>query len=519
VNRTKAKDAAPIPELRLECDRAALLAALVAATSALPARPTTPVLAGVRLDAAGRELIVSSYDHGVSTRIRLDASVLSAGTVLLEGKRLHDLLKKSRGESVRISAAGAKAVVEPGPSRFELGTLPVAKYPALPDLPKAGGTVFVQQFLGAVRKVLLAVGTDGAMPVLAGVRVEFGPDTMTLVATDRYRLTVAEVAWFPDDQDADYAALLIPAAVLKSIASRWKAATGRMRIGNGGAAVGGTGGVVGFAHGAETCTARLLPGEFVQYRTLFAPDYPLGIVVETAPLKAATELITLVAGGTAPVELTFAPGEVVVSTGAGDAGAALGSESVPALYDGPSFAVSFNPAHFLDWLGASSRAFVRFAIARPSKPVVLTGHDTPMATDDDGIRHLMMPKPPPGQNVHPDPPLPDFANGQPMLPWHVAEYVTDLGDGCLNRALRRSRASRKEIAATLENLVNPLYPDGVGDREGAVLLRNLIAEADTFARWFKASSPICDAGCPHCGGRSGRRSAVRNSRGAGAPNE
>ena len=536
MNRTKAKGAASTPELRLECDRAALLAALVAATSALPARPTAPVLAGVRLDAAGRELIVSSYDQGVSTRIRMDASVLSAGTVLLEGKRLHDLLKKARGESVRLAAAGAKAIVEPGPSRFELGTLPVAKYPALPDLPKAGGTVFVQQFLGAVRKVLPAVGTDGAMPVLAGVRIEFGPDTMALVATDRYRLTVAEIAWFPDDQDAEYTPILIPAAALKSIAGRWKAATGRMRIGNGGAvgesggtaSAGGTArtsggvggaGVVGFAPGAETCTVRLLPGEYVRYRTLFAPDYPLGIVVETAPLKAATELITLVAGGTAPVELTFAPGEVVVSTGAGDTGAALGSESVPALYDGPAFSVSFNPAHFLDWLSASSRGFVRFAIARPSKPVVLTGHDTPTATDDDGIRHLMMPKPAPGQTTHSDPPLPDFAGGRPMLPWHVAEYVADLGDGCPARALRRARTSRKEIAAALDLLANPLYPAGVADRPGSVLLRNLIAEADAFARWSKASTPTCDAGCPHCGGRGGRRSSVPRSGGVGTPNE
>ncbi|GAA1996968.1 DNA polymerase III subunit beta [Catenulispora subtropica] len=498
MNRTKAKAAAPIPDLHLECDRTALLAALVAATSALPARPASPVLAGVRLDAADRELVVSSFDYDVSTRIRMDASVLSAGTVLLEGKRLHDLLKKSRGESVRISTAGAKAIVEPGPSRFELGTLPIAKYPALPDLPKPGGTVFVQQFLGAVRKVLLASG-PGPMSMLAGVRLEFGPDTLTLAATDRYRLTVAEIPWFPDDPEAEHAPILVPASILKTIAARWKAATGRTRIGNGSAE---TVGVVGFAHGAESCTARLLVGEFVKFRTLFAPDYPLGVVVETAPLKAATELITLVADGTAPVELAFAPGEVVVATGGGDA--AHGSESVPALYDGPPFSMSFNPGHLLDWLGASGRGFVRIAIARPSKPVVLTGHDTPVATDDDGVRYLMMPKTAAGLTANPDPPLPDYLSGRPMLPWHVTEYVAELGDGCQVRALRQARTSRKDIAAALEQLANPLYPGGVADRPGAVLLRNLAVEADVFARWAKGAkgaSPACRAGCAHDSGR------------------
>lgn len=510
MNRTKAKAVAPIPDLHLECDRTALLAALVGATSTLPARPTSPVLAGVRLDAGDRELVVSSFDYGVSTRIRLDASVLRAGTVLLEGKRLHDLLKKSRGESVRISTSGAKAVVEPGPSRFELGTLPLAKYPALPDLPKAGGTVFVQQFLGAVRKVLLAVGQDGAMPALAGVRMEFGADTMTLVATDRYRLAVAEIPWFPDDPQAEHAPLLIPASILKTIAGRWKAGTGRTRIGNG---AGGPEGVVGFAHGAETCTARLLPGEFVKHRTLFASGYPLGVVVETTPLKAATELITLVAGGASPVELTFAPGEVRVSTGAADTASttAHGAESVPALYDGPTFSMSFNPAHLLDWLGASGRNFVRVAIARPSKPVVLTAHDTPTATDDDGIRYLLMPKPVPGQDALADPPQPDYTSGSPMLPWHLREYVTEVGDGCQTRALREAKAYRKEIAAALEQLGNPLYPDGIADRAGSVLLRNLIAEAETFARWAKATSAGCDARCATCGG-SGRKTRTATNR-------
>ncbi|NUR26240.1 MAG: DNA polymerase III subunit beta [Catenulispora sp.] len=505
MNRTKAK---AIPGLSLECDRSALLAGLVAATSMLPARPASPVLAGVRLDAAERELIISSFDYDVSTRIRLDASVLSAGTVLLEGKRLHDLLKKSRGESVRISTDGAKAVVEPGPSRFELGTLPLAKYPVLPDLPKAGGAVFVQQFLGTVKKVLLAVGQDGAMPALGGVRMEFGPDTMTLVASDRYRLTVAEIPWFPDDPEAEHAPLLVPAAILKTIASRWKAATGRARIGIGAAEPGG---VVGFAHGAETCTARLLPGEFVNHQALFAPGYPLGIVVETAPLKAATELINLVAGGASPVELAFAPGEVVVSTGAGSA--THGSESVPALYDGPAFSVSFNPQHLLDWLGASDKGFVRIAISRPSKPVVLTGHGTPVATDDDGIRYLLMPKYAAGQEIHPDPPLPDYVSGQPMLPWHVAEYVAEVGEGCATRALRQGRTSRKEIAAALEQLANPLYPGGAADRPGSLLLRVLGAETDAFARWMKASAPVCADTCAFCGDRrktvAGR--AVRSS--------
>lgn len=421
--KTKATTRTPVPDgVQVTVDRAALLSALAVVKTALPVRSATPVLSGVVLDAADGVLTVSGFDTDLSARIRLDAAVASTGRTLLPGRMLYEVVKNSSGRDVAIRTEDGKAVVSPGTAVFTLKTLPVERYPTLPAMPAAGGSVYVQQFFAAVKKVLKATGRSDSMPALAGIRVEFDRGKMILVSTDRFRLAAAELTWFPDGEADHGRPMLIPGKVLKLITARWGKATGRLRIGYGPDGDGdGDGvredrgdrpdhlaggradgladdrygdrpddqaaGVVGFSLGDETYTCRLLDGEFVDHRTLFAPDYPIGAVVETKPLIAAAKLVALVAEGTSPIRLSFAPGRVAVE--AGDE--ARGSETVPCIWQGDPFHISLNPLFLLDGLSVLGQDFVRIGIDAPSKPFVLTAHHDPCADLFDGFRYLMVP--------------------------------------------------------------------------------------------------------------------------------
>ncbi len=50
---------------------------------ALPARPTVPVLAGMRLSTDGDELTLSSFDYDVSAQAKLPVDTQSAGSALV----------------------------------------------------------------------------------------------------------------------------------------------------------------------------------------------------------------------------------------------------------------------------------------------------------------------------------------------------------------------------------------------------------------------------------------------------
>src|SRR2546421_12524581 len=84
-------------------------------------------------------------------------------------------------------------------------------------MPETAGTVDAAAFAGAVAQVAVAAGRDAPLPLLTGVRVELEGSTMPLLATDRYRLAIKELAWRPDASDASLHAL-VPAKTLADTA-------------------------------------------------------------------------------------------------------------------------------------------------------------------------------------------------------------------------------------------------------------------------------------------------------------
>ena len=66
-----------------------------------------------------------------------------------------------------------------------------AAFPKLPDVEGAQTfTVDSAAFLDTVTKVARAASRDESRPVLTGILVEFGQGTVTMAATDSYRLAV-----------------------------------------------------------------------------------------------------------------------------------------------------------------------------------------------------------------------------------------------------------------------------------------------------------------------------------------
>jgi DNA polymerase-3 subunit beta len=74
----------------------------------------------------------------------------------------------------------------------------------------------------------VAADRGDTLPILTGVRVEVEGDTMTLLATDRYRLAMRELHWNPTATDASHV-VLIPARTLSDI-SRSLGASGSVDV-------------------------------------------------------------------------------------------------------------------------------------------------------------------------------------------------------------------------------------------------------------------------------------------------
>jgi DNA polymerase-3 subunit beta len=280
-----------------------------------------------------------------------------------------------------------------GSARFSLQTLPVDEYPTLPQMPEARGRVSSEAFAQAVTQAVTAAGRDDMLPVLTGVRLELEGDTITMLATDRFRLSQRELGWDPATTDVS-AAALVPARVLADTA---KSLTGGAEI-TIALSTSGTGGegIIGFegtyAGGVRRTTTRLLDGDFPKVRSLFPNEHLTVARVDKDTLVDSVKRVALVAERNSAVQLAFADNVLTLDAGSGEE--AMASESIEAVVNGDDITTGFNPQFLLDGLQVIQEPVVELAFTQASKPVVLSGVDSRDGGEATGapFRYLLMPR-------------------------------------------------------------------------------------------------------------------------------
>ncbi len=380
--------------MKIRLERDVLAEAVQWAARSLPTRPSVPILAGllIRADAVG--VTLSSFDYETSAQINVRAQVSDEGEALISGRLLADISRSLPTKPVDISSDDSRMELICGSARFTLQTLPVADYPALPRMPEATGTVASREFAQAVAQVVVAAGRDELLPVFTGVRLEIEGDTLSLLATDRYRMALKELSWTPAATQATGAAL-VPAKVLGETA---KSMTAGEHVTLSLSVASASEGLIGFegdgVGGLRQTTTRLLDGEFPKVRHIMNTQAAMNVRVSTADIIAAAKRVALVAERNTSLRMLIGDGAVTLEAATGDQ--AQASEAIEATIDQVDggeqslTAAGFNPTYLLDALGVLDTPYVNVAFTAPGKPCLLTG-----LADIDGesltdYRHVIM---------------------------------------------------------------------------------------------------------------------------------
>jgi DNA polymerase III subunit beta len=372
--------------VKIVVERDVLAEAVAWTARALPARPTVPVLAGIRM-VAGDELVLSSFDYDVSAQATVPVSTEEPGSALVSGRLLAEISRSLPAKPVQITAEEGRAVLTCGSATFTLLTMPEEEYPALPEMPPAAGTIGSDAFATAVAQSATAAGRDDTLPALTGIRIEIEGDTLTLVSTDRYRLAVRELRWTPARPDLS-AAILVPA---KALADTARTLTNGAQVSIALALPGSEGstgdGMIGFEGAGRRTTTRLLSGEFPRHQSLLPKSVNAAAELSVAALSESVKRVALVAERNTPVRLSFSSGQLMLEAGTGDE--AQAEEVVEAEFSGDDLSIAFNPQYLLDGLAAVDSDTVRIAFTEPGKPALITGKPGPDGNPE--FRYLLMP--------------------------------------------------------------------------------------------------------------------------------
>ncbi|WP_019815610.1 DNA polymerase III subunit beta [Saccharomonospora saliphila] len=355
--------------MKIRVERDGLADAVAWVARSLPSRPPVPVLGGVLLDATddGEALTVSGFDYEVSATVGVPATIGDGGRTLVSGRLLADITKALPAQPVDISVDGARASITCGNAKFSLPTMPVEDYPQLPAQPDLAGQVAGDAFAQAVAQVAVAAGKDDTLPMLTGMRVEITGSTLTLVATDRFRLAMREFSWQPSEGLSD-AAVLVPARTLADAAKSLGASGGTVQVG-----LASGDGLLGLSGSGRFTTTRLLDAEFPPYRQLLPSEHTSRAVLGVPALHDAIKRVSLVAERGTQVRLEFGDGSLRLSAGGDDEGSA--EEELPVDYEGEPVTIAFNPGYLLDGLGALHADRAELTFTTPNRPALLKPAD------------------------------------------------------------------------------------------------------------------------------------------------
>jgi DNA polymerase III subunit beta len=376
--------------VKFRVDRDVLADAVAWTARSIPTRPgTLPQLSGILVSTGTDGLQLSGFDYETSAQVTIAADIADEGQVLVSGRLLADIARALPRQPVDVALDGAKLALTCGTSRFSLQTMPVEDYPALPEMPAVIGTVDSAAFSTAVAQAVTAAGRDDMLPVLTGVKLEIEGSRLSLLATDRFRLSLRELEWRPVQTDLSISAL-VPARVLSDTA---KSLSADSEVSIALASSGAGEGLIGFestaAGSSRRTTTRLIEGAFPNVRQLFPSTSDISAQVDTAALMDSVKRVSLVAGRNTPIRLGFTDGAVTLDAGNGEE--AQATESLESTLVGDDISIGFNPSYLLDGLGAIAGSHVHISMTQPARPAAFAGLEDTDGQPDLSFRYLLMP--------------------------------------------------------------------------------------------------------------------------------
>lgn len=351
----------------------------------LSTRPIKTELLGIVIDATGSEVELSGSDLETSSKANFAAQIIEAGKVLVPGKLLVEITRSLPNKPITITLDGSRVLVTSGSAKFTLPTLSINEYPNLPELPESTGVIASDTFATAVAQVAIAAGRDDSLPTLTGVHVEVNENTVTLAATDRYRLAVREMQWQPSKPGVETSALLRA----RTLADAAKSLTTSKEVSLSLGSTTSHDRLAGFAGEGKTMTSRMLDGTFPPYRHLLPQDITTTAIVEVAPLLESVRRVALVTDKTVPLRLEFTNGSLSLEAGAGEE--AQATESIEISLTGEDISIAFNPVFLADGLNAVGTPYVQISFTGSNKPAILMGRTEKDGAAIENYRYLLMP--------------------------------------------------------------------------------------------------------------------------------
>lgn len=359
--------------------RSTLLAELGLLRAVVEKKDTILVLTQTQLCIEARKdgsLTLDATDLDVTLSTTIDASVERPGVTLVSANRLYDVVRSLPEAEITFSHDEAKSCglkVTCAGSEFSLATQEAEHFPTTPAWKDQMIGIPAETLGSLIERTAFAITTKESRYALNGALFQIKNATLTLVATDGYRLALASAHGLPDG--GAKVREIVPKKALAQIspliASLVKSLSKDDEK------------LVGFAtdathlffdFGRRRLISRMLADQFPDYN-LVLPNYNDKVIsIPTEAFSQAVKRTALMADERSHgIKLEIAAG--TVSLTAQSSGVGESKDSLPIDYAGETLGIGFNADYLLDFLTEVGSERVTLALKDEHSPALFIPED------------------------------------------------------------------------------------------------------------------------------------------------
>ncbi len=372
--------------MELTVSRDSLIKISLLGSAVAQKKSSMPILSNVLIQASEEGwLMISATDLDTSLKASTSAQVKVSGSIVIDAKVFHDVVKELPDYPVTLSAQKKNRLeVQCGQTRFKINGVAGAEYPTISGVDLVDpSTLSVKTLIEMIDKTLFAVCTDETRYNISGVLAEtfegpLGPNKKCLrfVSTDGHRLALIDRPAEGFELDKP---IILPRKALQDLKKALEESgldRCQLCVANGQLTVGLSGTNLGI---------RLKETNFPDYRTAIPNETSTKVVVERTILTSAIKRVSLATNEKSKaVKLKLNDGNLVISSASTEFGEA--SDTMDVEQEGSDFTSGFSAKFLLEMLSAMNESDkITLRLDGDSSPAVFSGNS------DELYENVVMP--------------------------------------------------------------------------------------------------------------------------------
>lgn len=351
--------------MKFTCNTKDISGAVGAASKVVNAHTTVPILSNVLLTAEEGKIAVRATDLELTLQHAFPAEITEGGSVTIPAKLFSSYLGNLQAGLLELTGTPTRASVKCERSNYDFHALPADEYPPLPSAQRGQNFKLAgKRFRDGVNATIFAASSEEARgAVLMGTLLEVEGDSLTMVATDGYRLARYQTTLESGISGSER--YIVPSRALAE-AARNLGGQDMVEV----TALGAQSNQLAFGAGDTSIVVRLVDGQYPNYGQVIPAKFDRSVTVNTASLISSLRRAELVAGDRASmVKLQVANQTLIVTASSDVSGNAY--EELEVEQQGDELTIAFNARYLVEILNHIDSAQTVMEFLGPLSPAAI----------------------------------------------------------------------------------------------------------------------------------------------------